>query len=251
MKNITDLKLKSSQAALYFLGQAGYIIKSCDTLIAIDPYLSDSVEKKSPALKRTFPAPIKPADLKTDIFIVTHDHLDHLDPEVIEQYKYKDSTKFVAPRFASKKLIELGIKKENVVTIDIGESKNVGKICIEGVYTVPSEPKVIDTTGYLIKFPNGRSVYHSSDTDLSALLLQSAPQAEVGLFCINGKWGNMNAENAAQLAAKVCTKFAIPNHYDLFALNSENPEIFKYSVKFTKPELKVEILELMKPFIWD
>jgi L-ascorbate 6-phosphate lactonase len=251
MKTIFDLKLESNQAALYFLGQAGYICKCCDTLIAIDPYLTDSVEKKSPALKRTFPAPIKPSELEVDIFIVTHDHRDHLDPEVIEQYKFKHSTKFVAPRFASKKLIELGIKKQNVITIDVGESENVGKVNIEGVYTIPNEPKVIDTAGYLIKFPNGRSLYHSGDTDLSPLLLKSAPQAEVGLFCINGKWGNMNAEKAAELAAKVCTKFAIPNHYDLFALNSENPEIFKYSVKFTKPELKVEILELMKPFIWD
>ncbi len=251
MKNTIDLKLNCSQAAIWFLGQAGYIIKSCDTLIAIDPYLSDSVERKSPALKRTFPAPIKPAELKADIFIVTHDHLDHLDPDTINDYKYKDSTMFVAPRFASKRLIELGIKTQNITTIDVGESKTVGKTIIEGVYTVPSEPKVIDTAGYVIKFPNARSVYHSSDTELSPLLLQSSPQAEVGLFCINGKWGNMNAENAAQLAARVCTKFAIPNHYDLFALNSENPEVFKYSVKFTKPELKVEILELMKPFIWD
>jgi L-ascorbate 6-phosphate lactonase len=251
MKNIIDLKLNSSQAAIWFLGQAGYIIKSCDAIITIDPYLSDSVEKKSPALKRTFPAPIKPADLKADIFIVTHDHLDHLDPQTIGDYKYKNSTMFVAPRFASKALKGLGIKNQNITTIDVGESKAVGKITIEGVYTVPSEPKVIDTAGYLIKFPNGRCVYHSSDTELSALLMQAAGQAEVGLFCINGKWGNMNAENAAQLAAKVCTKFAIPNHYDLFALNSENPEIFKYSVKCIKPELKVEILELMKPFIWD
>ncbi|MEN6383763.1 MAG: MBL fold metallo-hydrolase, partial [Phycisphaerales bacterium] len=198
MKTIINLKLKPSEAALFFLGQAGYICKSCDAIIAIDPYLTDSVEKKSPALKRTFPAPINPSDLKVDIFIVTHDHRDHLDPEVIEQYRYKDSTKFVAPRLASRKLIELGIKKENVITIDVGETENVGQICIEGVYTIPNETKVIDTAGYLIKFPNGRSLYHSSDTDLSPLLLESAPKAEVGLFCINGKWGNMNAEQAAK-----------------------------------------------------
>jgi hypothetical protein len=80
--------------------------------------------------------------------------------------------------------------------------------------------------------------------------LQSSPQAEVGLFCINGKWGNMNAENAAQLRQE-SAQIRNPKPLYLFALNSENPEVFKYSVKFTKPELKVEILELMKPFIWD
>ncbi|MEN6386632.1 MAG: hypothetical protein ABFD79_15745, partial [Phycisphaerales bacterium] len=61
---------------------------------------------------------------------------------------------------------------------------------------------------------------------------------------------NMNAEQAVKLASVSCTKFAIPNHYDLFALNSENPEFFKYCMNYTKPEIKVEILEIMKPFIW-
>jgi hypothetical protein len=36
-------------------------------------------------------------------------------------------------------------KQQNITTIDVGESKTVGKTIIEGVYTVPSEPKVIDT----------------------------------------------------------------------------------------------------------
>lgn len=250
MKQILNYKLKPSQAALWFLGQSGFICKSCNTILAIDPYLSDSVAKKSPALKRTIPVPIKPANLKVDIFILTHDHLDHLDPETIIPYKYKDTTKFVAPRLASKKLYKLGIKKENIITIDVGMSEKIGDIRIEGIYTIPNSPKVIDTAGYLIKFKNGRSFYHSGDTGISPLLLESVKKAEVGLFCINGKWGNMDAEQAAQVAAKVCTKIAIPHHYDLFTLNRENPEFFKYTLSYAAPKIKTKILKIMKPFIW-
>ncbi|HBG27971.1 MAG: hypothetical protein A2Y10_02975 [Planctomycetes bacterium GWF2_41_51] len=251
MHSINNLQLKTSQAALWLIGQSGFICKCCDKIIAIDPYLSDSVAKKSPKLTRKYPPPIKPSDLKVDFFIVTHDHLDHLDPETISEYKHKQTTKFIAPRLASQKLMQLGINKDNIITIDSGQSRNIDSISIEGVYTIPNEPKVIDTCGYFVKFPNGRSFYHTSDTDLSDLLLDAAPNAEVGLFCINGKWGNMNAEKAARLAAKVKPKFAIPHHYDLMELNSENPEFFRYCMSYTEPAIQVEILQLMQPFIWD
>ena len=48
IKNITEYKIQKNQAALWFLGQAGYIIRSCGTTLAIDPYLSDSVAKAAP-----------------------------------------------------------------------------------------------------------------------------------------------------------------------------------------------------------
>jgi L-ascorbate 6-phosphate lactonase len=250
MKSILNYKLDKQQAAGWFIGQSGFVFKSCDTVLVIDPYLSDSVAKVSPGLKRRIPAPIAPADLKVDIFITTHDHLDHLDPETIAEYRYKDTTTFVAPRLASKKLKQLGIKSENIVTVDVGCVENVRNVRIEGIFTVPNDPAAADTAGYFVKFANGRNFYHSSDTDSSPLLLAAAPNAEVGLFCINGKWGNMGIEKAAELAMKVNPKFAIPHHYDIMELNSENPETFKYQLNYYRPDIKVIIPKILEPFVW-
>jgi len=250
MQRILDYKLQKSQAALWFLGQSGFICKSCHSTIAIDPYLSDSVAKVSPHLTRVIPVPLAPSELKVDIFIVTHDHLDHLDPETIAEYGYKEETIFVGPRFACQKLKTLGIEGEQIVKIDVGESKQVCGINIEGIYTIPNEPAVIDTAGYRIEFKNGRSIYHTSDTDLSPLLLKTAPQAEVGLFCINGKWGNLDVEKAAELAVKVNPRFAIPHHYDMMELNSENPNTFKHCLNCKNPEIEVRILCVMEQFVW-
>lgn len=216
----------------------------------IDPYLSDSAAKVSPRLSRAFAVPLEPSSLKADIFIVTHDHLDHLDPETIEAYKYKDSTTFVGPRFACRKLIELGIPEKNIVKIDVGESKKVAGVEMAGVYTVPNEAAVIDTAGYKIEFENGRSIYHTSDTDLSPLVLECAPEAEVMLVCINGNWGNLNVGKAVELTGKVSPKFAIPHHYDVMKLNSENPEVFEYQMSYAHPDIEVKILKIMEPFVW-
>jgi L-ascorbate 6-phosphate lactonase len=250
LDRITNYELQSSQAGLWFIGQSGFIIKSCGKTVTIDPYLSDSVSKVSPRLKRVMAVPLEPSELKTDIFIVTHDHLDHLDPETIEAYRYKDLTTFVGPRFACRKLIELNIPEKNIVKIDVGETRKVEGVEITGIYTVPNEEAVIDTAGYKIEFENGRSVYHTSDTDLSPMVLECAPQVEVMVVCINGKWGNLNIDKAVELVRRVRPKFAVPHHYDVMELNSENPHAFEYQMSHANPEIEVRILKVMEPFVW-
>lgn len=250
MKAILDYSLNSQQAALWFLGQSGFILKSCGKVIVIDPYLSDSVAKVSPKLTRVYPPPIEPALLKADIFIVTHDHLDHLDPETICPYVYKDSTIFIAPRLACERLKSMGIGSNNIVRIDSGQEQVVKNIKIRGIYAIPNEAAVMDTTGYRIEFENGRSVYHSSDTGFSPLLLECAPAAEVVLVCINGLWGNLDIEEAALLANKVNPKIVIPHHYDVMKLNSRDPEIFKYQMNYINPDINVKIPKLLEPVVW-
>jgi L-ascorbate 6-phosphate lactonase len=250
MKNIIEYQLAEDKAGLWFIGQSGFIFKACGAIIAIDPYLSDSVARVSPGLTRLYPPPIEPQDLKVDILITTHNHLDHLDPDTITPYQHKKDTLFVAPRLACQKLAKLGIAAENIIKIDSGEVKIVRNIKIFGIYTVPNDPAAIDTAGYKIVFPNEKSIYHCADTDLSDLLLQCAPSADVGLFCINGKWGNMGVEKAATLAQKVNPQYAIPHHYDLMAHNGENPETFRYQLNYYRPDIKVVIPKILEPFMW-
>jgi L-ascorbate 6-phosphate lactonase len=242
--------MKENQAALWFLGQSGFVIKSAGVTVAIDPYLSDSAAENSPGLARCYPAPIEPSELKVDIYIATHDHLDHLDPETLAEYRHKETTIFVGPRFVCEKFVILGIRPQNIVRIDSGETKVVNNVQLSGVYAIPNDPDVIDTAGYKVVFTNGRSIYHTADTGFSPLLLQCAPSAETGLFCINGKWGNLNIEQAAELANKVHPRYAIPHHYDLMKINSENPETFKYQLNYINKKIEVKILKPMVPFVW-
>jgi len=250
MRGIMACRLRPDQAALWFLGQAGYILRCGDVTAAIDPYLSDSVGKASPEFARALPVPLDPGRMKVDLFIVTHDHLDHLDPDTISAYRHKATTRFIAPRLACGKLRSLGIPPRNVRCVDSGQTARFDGVSVTGVYAVPNEPRVIDTAGYLLEFANGRSVYHTSDTGFSDLLLAAAPRAEVLLTCINGKWGNLSAEQAAKLTARVRPRFAIPNHYDVMALNSENPATFACFARRAAGETAVKVLGILEPFCW-
>jgi len=46
------------------------------------------------------------------------------------------------------------------------------------------------------------------------------------LVCINGKWGNMDPLQAAQLAGLLAPKTVAPMHYGLFAENTVDPAAF-------------------------
>lgn len=243
-----EKELKESEAALWFLGQAGYYIKACGKRVLIDPYLSDSVGKSNPLFTRAYPVPAEIGAMEADLFLVTHDHLDHLDPETIGAYPYKETTVFVAPRHASRKLRSLGVR--NLVTLDHGDSAEIHGVTVTGVFALGTSPDVVDTTGYLVRFPNGKTVYHSSDTAYCRLLLDACPRADVLLVCINGKCGNLNIEEAIRLAQAVDPQIVVPNHYDAMALNSENPEAFRYFCHEAGIGDRCRILNLLEPLVW-
>ena len=246
---IYDIDLKAEEAAIYFLGQAGYFIKSCGRAVLIDPYLSDSAGKDK-RFSRLYPVPVEAKDLFADIFIATHDHIDHLDPETIANYGIAKDTIYVAPHLTVKHLQKLGIPNERIVTIDCGETRVIRDVEITGIFALGTSKNSIDTTGYKIKFSNGKSIYHTSDTTYCELLEKSAEYADVILACINGKYGNMNAEQAAKLSKILDVKYAIPNHYDVLALNSENPELFRYLCEVNGIGERCRILEAGKPFVF-
>ncbi len=251
MKRIREFEIRPDEAAFWFLGQAGCIVKACGLTLVIDPYLSDSVVKIAPELPRRYPPPLAPEELQVDVWITTHDHEDHLDADTLGPYRHKASTLFVAPRLTARALRGHGVPEARIVRIDAGEQQTLAeRLTVAGVYAVPTGADVLDTTGYLLQFSNGRSLYHTSDTAFSSLLLSAAPHAEVLFTCINGKWSNLTAEQAVQLTLAVRPRYAIPNHYDLFALNCENPETFVYLLGKADADIVPQVLEVMQPWVW-
>ena len=94
-------------------------------------------------------------------------------------------------------------------------------------------------------------MYHTSDTAFHPLVLAAAPrEPDVMLVPINGKWGNPGPEQAAEFAAALRPRFVLPNHYDLMALNAENPETFRWFCAQRGLGGRCVIARRMEPFVW-
>ena len=205
-----------------YLGQSGYIITTKKSQVIIDPYLSDIVNEVA-GRKRLLPPPIKPEEIRADAIICTHNHLDHLDIGAIPYMK--DSQYFITTEEGKEKLLELN--KTNVLSLKVGESTLVGDIEITAVFA----KHTVEAFGVILK-ADEKVLYFSSDTLFDERLFEvSLYKPDIAFLCINGKLGNMNVDEAVDVAKKLDAKLYIPNHYDMFLSNSEDPSLFTDRVK--------------------
>ena len=199
------------------LGQSGYIIKSGKTEIVLDPYLSDSVNRIA-GRPRALPVPVEPSALTPDAVICTHNHLDHLDPDTVTLMS--DSQFFITTAEGKEKLFSLG--KNNVRALAVGESIAVGDITVTAVFA----DHTAEAFGVILE-AEGMTLYFSGDTLYNKKLFDiSAYKPDVTFICINGRLGNMNVDEALDTAKTIGAPTNVPNHYDMFESNSEDPHLF-------------------------
>ncbi len=200
---------------LKWLGQAGYLLSDGETTLCIDPYLSDVVNRVA-GRARMYPAPIAPADLRCDVMICTHDHLDHVDIDAIPEMK-KDDMTFYAPAACHDKLRTLGVDAPR--RFDEGDSFTCGRFHVRAVFA----KHTVDTSGVVVTYDD-TTLYFTSDTLYDEKLKEVA--CDILFICINGKLGNMTADEAIEITRAIAPTTAVPNHYDMFASNSEDPHVF-------------------------
>ena len=74
-----------------WLGQGGLLFDFDGFKVMVDPYFSDSVGAVDPAKKRRIPVDPTFLNIRPDVLILTHDHLDHTDPETLAPLLQKHS----------------------------------------------------------------------------------------------------------------------------------------------------------------
>ena len=199
------------------IGQSGYVVKSGDCKIIIDPYLSDSVNRVA-GRPRMLPVPIEPESIHCAAVICTHDHLDHLDVDTV--VRIDPCQHFITTSEGKEKLHSLG--RDNVIVLREGESIRLGALEVTAVFA----DHTVEAIGVIVR-GEGRVLYFSGDTLYNERLFGIAKYTpDVTFICINGRLGNMNAEQALVTAKKIGAPINVPTHYDMFASNSADPHSF-------------------------
>jgi len=192
---------------IHWYGQAAFRIEDGKTQIFIDPFrLPDSIE------------------IKADIILITHSHMDHFSPDDIEKIRTPETIIITTQDVAEK----LKGNKGNTFTLKPDQKVESGKIKITAVpaYNIGKNfhPKSNDWVGYIIRLANGLTIYHTGDSD--AIPEMKEIKTDIALFPVGGKY-TMTAEEAASIVNEIKPKLAIPMHYGGIIGTNKDADNFK------------------------
>ena len=147
-----------------------------------------------------------------DIVFVTHDHYDHYSEEDINKVK-KENTIIVAPVDLSSKLLQIGLKQENIIIVEPNKKYEIFNIKFETIHAYninkPFHPKKNNWVGYVIEI-EGVKYYIAGDTDITEE--NKKVKCDVALIPVGGTY-TMNAKEAAELINVIKPQIAVPTHY--------------------------------------
>ncbi len=249
----------SGGIAIWWLGQSGFLIKSHQTTILIDPYLSEHLTTKyrnsaRPHVRMTR-APIRPDHLaEIDHLLVSHKHSDHFDPGTVPDIlKASPEAILVFPEALAEYAGSLGIDVKQHVGLDAGTTFSRPGISVRAV---ASAHEGLDTDdvgrhlylGFVVEMA-GLRVYHSGDSLAYEGLAEAIGPVDVMFLPINGRDpsrgvpGNMTAAEAVDLANVVQPRHVVPHHYDMFTFNTVPVGVFEDEARRLSPRIRPRVLQ--------
>ena len=254
LENISRMEASSgNRVVIAWLGQSGYLVCHKGFRFIIDPYLSDSLTRKyastSKPHERISKMVVSPEKLTGISFITSsHNHTDHLDGETLAALiEVNPEAKIIVPRanhaFALDRLTVAGVTDaaSRLFGVPVYETLMLSDNHGCSITAVPAAHEALDTDangdyhyyGYCISIGDV-TIYHSGDCIPYDGLIDAVSQYKpaVALLPINGRdpsrgvSGNFSGPEAAALAHSLSVSCVIPNHYDLFAFNTADPQEF-------------------------
>lgn len=240
--SITALEVRERSLAFWALGQVGVIIKGPDAVIYVDPYLTNS-DGAGGRLGRSFPPPLAPDEAtNASAVLLTHDHLDHTDPDTLLPISTASpQAQFVCPFTSRDVLSGVGLDAGRMTIPRVHEPLEIAGA---RVTAIPSAHTSLEChpeqgypyLGYVVEW-NGVTVYHAGDTVIYDGLIEtlSAWKIDVAFVPINGRdyfrtragiVGNTGFREAAHLAQELDFGLLVPTHFDLLDFNSSDPGHF-------------------------
>lgn len=250
-------------AALWWLGQAGFLIAQGGLRIVIDAYLSDSLAVKYAGgrfpHRRMMPTPVDPGGLTgVDWLLCTHGHTDHMDPGTIPALLAANpGARVLAPRAERARALERGVPEARLVLIDAGETVDLGGVTCTATPAAHEDlvrgPDGFLYLGYALT-GGGVTLWHSGDTIPYAGLAEwLAPlRVDLALLPVNGRDatraangvpGNLTLEEAVELADAIGARAMLGHHFGLFEFNTLDPDEGAARLSQISPRASVELVQ--------
>lgn len=256
MRSIREFSVPADALAIWYLGQNGFILRdSAGPAIGIDLYLSNSCAATHAhlpfRLDRQLPVFIEPEDLDIDVFITTHSHQDHADPETIRRMKQDGATRFLGPFDSMRVYRDCGVASSRCRMIHPGEMVELGATTAQATFALPTDATDLNHTGMLLTFANGITFYNTGDTAHTERLAALLPtDVDICAICINGGFHNLAPLQAAEIVKAIRPRVAAPCHYDMMVNNVGSPEMLRVALDVVGADAEFFLMKYYQPWLY-
>lgn len=233
---------------LYWLGQAGFIIKSASgKLLGIDLYLSECVEpwEKHVGYHRLMPQILGYEELQFDVLISTHFHRDHFDTDAIPGLMHNGITRLFCAFDCKSDVESLGVDLNRTTFVRPGDYFEEGDFKIHFIHSDHGAGAPLEVAPIISI--DGKTILEVGDTSLHLDWKDEylkAGSIDVLIAPINGAYGNLNEQENVQLTATLQPKLAVPCHFGMFASHGGNPGLWKELIESQIPSQRYKIFTM-------
>jgi L-ascorbate 6-phosphate lactonase len=222
---IDQIRSHQKGVAVWWVGNAGWLIKADNVLIGVDLDLGTNGKIAPPV--------ITPEQLagELDIAFATHHHGDHCNIPTIKALSQGPRTKFVLPRPCLTRVEQLGIASTRIIMPEPGRPLDMQTVRVEPIHAIHGnqeftvltrEPDFIDSIryncGYVFNIA-GKRFLHPGD---SVLTEQHLVQKDIDVLFVSPTVHNMYVDRSMILINRLQPAYIFPQHFGTYTITDEN-----------------------------
>ena len=216
---LDEIRAHHSGIAIWWVGNAGWLIKSGDLLVGTDLDLSMDEKIQPP------PVTARELAAELDVAFVSHHHGDHCNVPTIKELARASRCTFVLPRSCIKEVGDLGIARERVIVPEPLQPFDVKGIHVEPVHAIHGnqeftvltrEPdfveKIAHNCGYVLNI-GGKRFFHPGD---SVLTEEHLGLKNIDVLFVSPTVHNMYMDRSMILINHLQPAYIFPQHFGTY-----------------------------------
>jgi L-ascorbate metabolism protein UlaG (beta-lactamase superfamily) len=222
---IDQIRAHRSGIALWWVGNAGWLVKAGDLLVGIDLDLESEERVQVP--------PVSSEELagEIDLAFATHHHSDHFNAPTLAKIAAKPRCTFVLPQTCLAEAAAAGVPKDRVVVpqpLHPFEIKGVSVRPLHAIHgnqmftVLTREPDFVESIahncGYVLRL-GGRTFFWPGD---SVLTEEHLALRDVNVLFVSPTVHNMYLDRSAILINTLQPDLVIPQHFGTYRQDDEN-----------------------------